>query len=134
MTPKGAPILLFDGVCNLCNGVVQFVIRQDPKGKILFASQQSNVGQRLLDQYNLPDLQSVILIEGDKVYRNSDAALRLFHHLGGYWAALEVFKVIPSPFRNWVYRLIAGNRYRLFGKRKQCMIPTPEVRKRFLDL
>jgi predicted DCC family thiol-disulfide oxidoreductase YuxK len=125
-------IVLFDGVCNLCDNTVQFLLRHDLKKRLKFASQQSEAGQELLLRFGLPTLEGLVLLEGRKIFTGSDAALRLFRHLGGYWPALEVLRVFPRPLREWVYRFIARNRYRWFGKKEVCMVPTPEVRARFL--
>lgn len=128
------PIVLFDGVCNLCNGSVQFILRRDPAGKFRFASLQSDLGQRLLTERGLdPEaLDSVVVVDGDRFYRESDAALRIARDLKGAWKALTVFRLIPRPLRDWLYRLIARNRYSWFGKAETCWLPTPELRGRFL--
>jgi len=127
-----APVLLFDGVCNLCNGVVQFVLKNDRRGVLQFASQQSESGVSLLEQHKIPPMQGVVLLEGDTVFTGSDAALRLFRHLGGSWGALEVLRIFPRPLREFVYGFIARNRYKLFGKRESCMVPRAEWKSRFL--
>jgi predicted DCC family thiol-disulfide oxidoreductase YuxK len=128
------PIVLFDGVCNLCNGSVQFIIRHDRQGRFRFASLQSSVGQDLLARFGMDPgrLDSVILVEGDRWYKESDAALRIARGMSGGWKALTVFRVIPRPIRDAVYRLIARNRYRWFGEQETCWLPTPELRGRFL--
>lgn len=135
MEPSSHPILLFDGVCNLCSGAVQFVIRRDPEARFRFASLQSAVGQRYLDELPIDRqaLDSVILVEGGRWYGESDAVLRMARHLGGAWKALAVFRLIPRPVRDWAYRLVARHRYRWFGKKESCWLPTPELRRRFLD-
>lgn len=130
-------VVLFDGVCNLCNSTVQFIIRHDPKGQFQFASQQSEVGQKLLAAHGVSTSQaladSVVVIEGEKVWLESDAALHILYRLGGIWSVPAALWFLPKAFRDWVYRLIAKNRYRIFGQRESCMIPTPEHKKRFLD-
>lgn len=128
------PILLFDGICNLCNGAVQWIIERDPEGLFRFASLQSEAGQALLRQHGLSTtaIDTVVLIDRGRVYTRSDAALRAAHHLGGAWKLLTVFTYLPRTFRNTVYDWIARNRYRWFGQREQCMIPTPELKARFL--
>jgi len=128
------PIVLFDGVCNLCNGSVQFILRHDRQGRFRFASLQSSVGQDLQARLGMDPgrLDSVILVEGDRWYKESDAALRIARGMSGAWKALAVFRVIPRPIRDAVYRLIARNRYRWFGKQETCWLPTPELRGRFL--
>ena len=128
------PILLFDGVCNLCNGAVKFIIAQDPKGKYAFASLQSAVGEALLRRHNLPTqyIDTVVLVEDGKVYTRSSAGLRVAKGLGGVWALLYVFMVVPRPIRDAVYDFIARNRYRWFGRQESCMLPSPEIAERFL--
>ncbi|HSG38082.1 MAG TPA: thiol-disulfide oxidoreductase DCC family protein [Thermoanaerobaculia bacterium] len=128
------PIVLFDGVCNLCSGSVQFILQRDPAGKFRFASLQSDHGQRLLTERGIDPkaLDSVVVIDGGRLYRESDAALRIARDLKGAWKVLTVFRVIPRPLRDWAYRLIARNRYRWFGKAETCWLPTPELRGRFL--
>jgi predicted DCC family thiol-disulfide oxidoreductase YuxK len=128
------PIVLFDGVCNLCNGSVQFIIRHDRQGRFRFASLQSSVGQDLQARFGMDPgrLDSVILVEGDRWFKESDAALRIARGMSGAWKALAVFRVIPRPIRDAAYRLIARNRYRWFGKQETCWLPTPELRGRFL--
>jgi predicted DCC family thiol-disulfide oxidoreductase YuxK len=128
-------IILFDGICNLCNSFVQFVIRHDPERKFRFGSLQSATGKALLEQFEpeqgRPD--SVVLLAEGKVYRQSAAALKIFRELGGPWSLLYGFMVIPPFIRDAVYRLIAQNRYRMFGKSAECMIPSAELRDRFLE-
>ncbi|MCF6410166.1 thiol-disulfide oxidoreductase DCC family protein [Pseudalkalibacillus salsuginis] len=127
-------ILLFDGECNLCNGIVQFVIKRDPNTKFQFAALQSETGQKLLKEYDLPNqFDSFIMIEGGKAYQKSSAALRVVSHLNGGWRLFTVFKIIPTPIRDVIYNFIARNRYKWFGKRDSCMIPTPDIKSRFLD-
>lgn len=133
-TGEKRPILLFDGVCNLCNASVQFVIRNDKKQQFQFASLQSEAAQKLLTQFNLPPkaLDSVVLIAGEKVFLRSAAALEIARKLGGIWALAYVFIVVPRPIRDAVYDWVARNRYRWFGKQQACMVPTPELKSRFL--
>lgn len=134
---EGKTVVLFDGVCNLCNGTVQFIIRHDPKGQFRFASQQSEAGQRLLAQYGIQTSQaladSVVVIEDGRVYFESDAALHILYRLGGFWGKLYLFRLLPRSWRDWLYRLVARNRYAIFGKQESCMIPTPDLRQRFLE-
>lgn len=126
-------VILFDGVCNFCDASVQFILNRDPKGIFHFASLQSEAGQNLVEKYNVPaDVDSMILIEDDKVYYKSTAALRISRHLQGAWKWLYGFIIIPSPIRNIVYDLIAKNRYKWFGQKESCMLPPPNIRKRFL--
>jgi len=127
------PVILFDGVCNFCDASVQFILQRDPKETFHFASIQSEAGQELLRKHNVPaNMDSMILIENDKVYYKSSAALRISRHLQGAWKLLYVFMVVPSPIRNLVYDVIAKNRYKWFGQKESCMLPPPNVRKRFL--
>lgn len=127
-------VLLFDGVCNLCNSSVNFILARDPKAKFRFASLQSDEGQALLQEFEdrPSDLSSVVLIEDGQLYARSDAALRVARQLSGGWPLLYAFIVLPRALRDAVYDWIARNRYRWFGKRDSCMMPSPELRSRFL--
>jgi predicted DCC family thiol-disulfide oxidoreductase YuxK len=129
------PVLLFDGVCNLCNGAVRFVAERDPRGVFRFASLQSEAGQALLRQHGLRagDFDSVVLVDGARVLTKSAAALAVAARLSGGWPALSAFRFVPRPLRDAVYDLVARHRYRVFGRTDECMIPTPELRGRFLD-
>ena len=124
------PLLLFDGYWNLCNKVAQFVIKADKKKKFLFASLQSESGQTQLKRFDLPieDFNTLVLIIGDKYYLKSTAGLNVFKVLGGFWKLLYVLMLIPRPFRDFVYILIAKNRYKIFGKRDTCGIPMVSIR------
>jgi len=128
-------VILFDGICNLCNGIVQFIIKRDPKGKFRFASLQSESGQKLLGKFGLPsdEFDSIVLIEGEQYFLKSTAGLRIIKELGGHWKLLFVFIYLPASFRDFIYDQIASSRYRIFGKRESCMIPTPELKARFLE-
>jgi predicted DCC family thiol-disulfide oxidoreductase YuxK len=128
------PIILFDGICNLCNGAVQYVIKHDAEAVFQFASLQSEAGQNLLQQYNLPknNFNSFVLIEEDKVYTKSTAALKVAKQLNGGIKLLYGFIIVPAFIRNCVYNIIASNRYKWFGKKNECMIPTPSLQSRFL--
>ncbi|WP_312096453.1 thiol-disulfide oxidoreductase DCC family protein [Niallia sp.] len=125
-------IILFDGVCNLCNSSVQFIIKRDPKKQFFFASLQSEVGKSLLEKHHLSDVDSVVLIKKNKRYIESDAALEICRYLSNGWKLLTILKIIPSFLRDPLYRYIARNRYKWFGKRESCMLPTEEMKKRFL--
>jgi len=129
------PIILFDGVCNLCNNSVQFVIKHDTDNKFMFAALQSPTGQALLQQYNLPqqELNSFVLIKDEKVYLKSTAALNVAKNLNGPVKLLYGFIIVPEFIRNAVYNFIAKNRYKWFGKKESCMIPTPALQSRFLN-
>ena len=128
-------IILFDGVCNLCNGRVQFVIQHDKEKQIHFAALQSETGRRLLQEYRVAgnNLQSFVFIEKGKAYTQSTAALRVCKYLDGLYKIFYAFLIIPRFIRDAVYRVIANNRYKWFGKREACMIPSPDVKARFLD-
>ncbi len=126
-------VVLFDGVCNFCNGGVNFIIRHDGGKKFKFAPLQSEIGQELQAKYGIgEDVDSIILVENDKAYTHSTAGLRVAKGLGGLWSLGYVFIVVPAFIRDWAYRMFARNRYRLFGRQDACMLPTPEVRERFL--
>jgi len=127
-------IILFDGVCNLCNGFVRFVIKQDAKAKFKFCSLQSETAKSILSGYNLnPEgLNSVVLIAQGKAYSKSDAALKILQHLGGFWLLTAVFFIIPRFFRNALYNFVAQNRYRWFGKSANCTLPNQDLQNRFL--
>jgi len=134
-TKDAEAILLFDGVCNLCNGAVQFIVRRDPTGRVHFAALQSEVAPQLLAEYGLPAdyLKTIVLIENGRAYTHSTAALRIARLLRAPWPVFYyAFVWIPRPLRDLVYSLIAQNRYRIFGKQEACMVPTPALRSRFL--
>jgi len=128
------PTILFDGVCNFCNGTVNFVIKRDKKFLLKFAALQSEAGQQLLKQFNLPSnvFNSFIFIEDGNVYTQSTAALKVCKYLTALWPLLYGFIIVPKFIRNGIYKWIAKNRYKWFGKREQCMMPTPQLRDRFL--
>lgn len=126
-------IVLFDGVCNFCNGAVNFIIRHDAGKKFKFTPLQSEAGQELRAKFNIgEDVDSIILIENDKAYLHSTAGLRVARGLGGIWALGYAFIIVPAFIRDWAYKLFAKYRYRLFGRQDACMLPTPDVRERFL--
>jgi predicted DCC family thiol-disulfide oxidoreductase YuxK len=129
------PVILFDGVCNLCSGSVQFIIKHDPKHQFRFASLQSGLGQQVLQEFNLPVQQfgSFILLEKGVAYTKSAAALRVTKKLSGLWSGLYAFMIVPAFIRNAVYDVVARNRYKWFGKKDACWIPTPELKGLFLD-
>jgi predicted DCC family thiol-disulfide oxidoreductase YuxK len=132
---RDKPIILFDGVCNLCTWSVRFVLERDPAGRFQFASIQSPKGGDLYRSCgHLPEaIETFVLIEGGRCYTKSDAAIRVARGLSGFWRWLWILIVVPRPVRNWGYDLIAGNRYRLFGRTDQCMIPDRDVSDRFID-
>ncbi|MBU8729177.1 thiol-disulfide oxidoreductase DCC family protein [Cytobacillus firmus] len=126
-------IILFDGECNFCDQSVQFIIKRDPRGHFKFAALQSYSGKELLNKHNAPpDKDSFVLIEDNNCYYKSSAALRVCKNLEGAWKIPYVLLVIPKPIRDFFYGLIAKNRYKWFGKKESCMLPSPEERKRFL--
>jgi len=128
-------ILLFDGVCNLCNGAVNFIIDRDPAGKFKFAALQSDFGQEQLEKlgFNKEDFDSLVLLSQDKVYKKSTAALKIAKKLNGLYPLLYAFIIIPPFIRHAIYDLIARNRYKWFGKQDSCRIPTPDLRARFVE-
>ena len=128
-------IILFDGVCNLCNGTVHFLLKRDKKECFRFAALQSASGQKLLKHHELSstDLDTFVLIAEGCCYTKSTAALIVTKKLGQGWPLLYGFIIVPQFMRDFVYSLIAKHRYRIFGKKKQCMVPAPEVEHRFLQ-
>ncbi len=128
-------VVLFDGVCNLCNGAVQFIIRRDRHDRFRFASLQSQAASQLLGTDAPPtgeDPSSIIVLADGRSYDTSDAILRITQDLGPAWSWLRIFKVIPKGLRDALYRFVARNRYRWLGKRDYCMVPTPELKAKFL--
>lgn len=128
-------IVLFDGVCNFCNFWIQFALKRDRKGKLKFTTLQGEAAKQLLPQYGINPsiLTSVIFIDKGKVYKESTAALRVCMYLDGFWKLFYGLIIIPSIIRDFIYKWIGKNRYKWFGKRETCMLPTPEQRKRFLE-
>jgi len=128
------PIVLFDGICNYCNAMVNFAIRNDKKAILKFAPLQSEAGNRLKEEYKIaPGIDSVILIEKGKVYTYSDAAIRIAKYLRWPAKTFYSFIIVPKIIRQPFYKWIARNRYKWFGKKEECMVPTPDVKSRFLD-
>jgi predicted DCC family thiol-disulfide oxidoreductase YuxK len=126
-------VILFDGVCNLCNGIVQFVMKRDKKKQIKFASLQSDIGQKMvLKHYGTTTIDSFIFVDNGKAYMKSSAGLRVCKHLSGPWKLLIIFIIIPTPIRDFFYSIIAKNRYKWFGKSETCMMPTKDMKDRFL--
>jgi len=134
MVHTNNPIILFDGVCNFCNSAINFVLKQDKKGIFRFAPLQSEAGQKLLQEHNLStkEFDSFVLIDNGKVYKKSAASLRVMNRLPWYWKEAQILRIIPTVFRDAIYDFIASNRYKWFGKKDQCMIPTREMRSKFL--
>jgi predicted DCC family thiol-disulfide oxidoreductase YuxK len=132
--PRAASVVLFDGVCNLCNGSVDFLLRREKSGRLRFASLQSDVAKRLLAEHRkADDLSSIVLIEDGRVFTRSDAALRLLAHLRAPWPLFGALRLVPRPLRDLVYDQVARHRYSWFGRRSSCRVPTAEERARFLD-
>lgn len=127
-------ILLFDGVCNLCISVVNFTIKRDSKEKFKFAALQSESGQALLKKFGLPtnDFDSFVFICGEKYFLKSSAGLHVLRELGGVWKLFYAFIIFPGPLRDSIYSIVAKTRYNIFGKQDTCIIPTAEVKRRFL--
>jgi predicted DCC family thiol-disulfide oxidoreductase YuxK len=133
--PAGGPILIFDGVCNICAFGVGIVLRHDRDGVFRFAFAQGPVGSALKKRYGLPDgdLETVALVEGGQCYVKSTAALRVLARLPWPWRLGVVFRVLPRALRDFLYTRVARNRYRWFGQKESCFLPPPHVRDRFLD-
>ncbi len=129
------PLILFDGICNFCNYWVNFAIKRDHKKKLRFTTLQGETAKQLLPQYHInpTSLSSVILIDKGKAYTQSSAALRMYRYLDGGWKLFYGLMIIPKFIRDFFYNIIARNRYKWFGKKDVCMVPTPELRERFLD-
>ena len=129
------PILLFDGHCNLCNAWVQYVVKRDSSSTIRFASLQSGAGRRLLEEHKIDAnyIDSLVLFEEERFSVSSNAVLRTLSYFDGWERHLIFLSVVPRSLRDLVYRFIAKNRYKWFGKREQCMVPTAELSKRFLQ-
>ena len=140
--PGANPIILYDGVCGLCNRLVQFLLKHDREGRLRFAALQSDFAAKVLGRHGIDpkDLDTVHVIEnydqpGERVLQRSDAILRAGRELGGFYgASSSIARVVPRPLRDVVYKLVATNRYRMFGKYDTCMLPDPDQRSRFLDI
>lgn len=130
-TEISQPVIYFDGVCNLCNAAVNWVIDRDLKGVFLFASLQSSFAAGRLPAHLRDGLPGLVLEWRGQLYFKSDAALQIARILGGWWRLLSGLRIIPLFFRDWVYDAIAARRYRWFGKMDACRVPTPELAARF---
>lgn len=131
---KETSIVLFDGLCHLCSGAVQFLIRHDPHRHFKFASLQSDIGRLYLEKHvELQNMDSLILVEKGRNYTESTAVLRVTRRLSGVWPLCSALLIIPSPLRDWAYRWIARRRYQRFGQRTECLLPSPELKDRFLS-
>jgi predicted DCC family thiol-disulfide oxidoreductase YuxK len=127
-------IILFDGVCNLCSGAVKFIVKRDRRAQFRFASLQSSFAQKQLEQMgvNVDRANTMILIHGQYIFQRSDAVLEIARRLDGLWPVFYAARIIPRFIRDAMYKLVASNRYRLFGKKESCMVPTQELRARFI--
>lgn len=132
---KHSGVVIFDGVCNLCNGAVNFIIKRDPEARFLFTPSQSEVAGMLARRHNLQESfdETFVLIQANKCYYRSDAALEIASQLTGGWGLLRALRIIPAGLRDWVYRIVAGHRYDWFGRRDVCMMPTDDVARRFVN-
>ncbi len=136
MIEAGKKIILFDGVCNLCNNAINFVIKRDKNDVFRYASLQSEIGKKLIAERNIDisKIDSILLIDPKiAYYHKSTAALQISKQLSGIYPLLSVFLVVPQSLRDWIYDIIAKNRYKWFGKKESCMIPTPELKALFID-
>lgn len=128
------PILFFDGVCGLCNRFIDFVLKHDRFGRVVFAPLQGETAAERLTADDVAVLDTVVFLDNDRVTRRSSAIVRVLIQLGGFWRLLgSLLWVIPRPMRDLGYRVVAKNRYRFFGKKETCRMPTPDERARFLD-
>jgi predicted DCC family thiol-disulfide oxidoreductase YuxK len=140
--PDANPIVLYDGVCGLCNGLVQFLLKHDKEGRLRFAALQSDFAEQVLGRHGIDakDLDTVRVVEnydqpGERVLQRSDVILRAGRELGGFLGvSSSIAKIVPRALRDLVYRFVATNRYRVFGKYDTCMLPDPNQRSRFLDI
>lgn len=128
-------VIFFDGVCNLCNASVQFAIEHDKQDVFKFTALQGNYAKAILPKFNidLERINSIILVENDRLYTKSSAALRIAKKLNGFWPMLYAFMIIPKFIRDWFYDIIAKNRYKWWGKQESCWVPTPELKEKFYD-
>ena len=135
-----AAVLLYDGLCGFCNGSVRMILRHDRRGTLRFAALQSDYGRAAIERHpELKGVDSVVMLEAspggeERVYVRSDAALRVASYLGGVWKLFLIARLVPAPARDFLYDLFARYRYRLFGKYDTCLLPAPEVRRRFIDV
>ena len=129
------PILLFDGHCNFCNAWVRLIVSRDAAKKILFAHLQSSVGRKMLEEHKIDVnyIDSLVFFEEERFSVSSTAALRIYSYLNGWERHLQLLAVVPRPFRDALYHFFAKYRYKWFGRSEQCMVPTPELRERFLS-
>ena len=126
-------IVFFDGVCNLCQGSVRYLIKHDKKGVLKFASLQGNYAKDFVNEAEIQSMQSILFFDGKMLYKKSTAVLKLSRLLGGWYQLLLLGYILPRFFRDWLYNIVAKNRYRWFGKKDQCMLPSKGFENRFLD-
>lgn len=129
-------VVIFDGVCNFCNGAVNFIIKRDPEGVFLFTPMQSDLSQELMSRHQIHNagVDTFLLIKNDECFVFSSAALEIAKYLTGYWYLFNALKVIPEPVRDAFYKLFACNRYRLFGRKDTCMVPNENMESRFIGI
>ena len=129
-------IIILDGVCNFCNGAINFIIKHDPNETFAFTPMQTELASFLAKKHNITDvgLDTLVLVKNGQCYKWADAVLEITKDLSGYWHLFNILKIIPGSIRDFFYKLFAKNRYRLFGKRNVCMVPTEEVKRRFVGL
>ncbi|HEX9757226.1 MAG TPA: thiol-disulfide oxidoreductase DCC family protein [Nitrospiria bacterium] len=129
------PLILFDGVCNLCTGTTIFLIKRDKQKHFKLALMQSPLGQKLLADFGLPqkDFTTFVLVTHEGHFTKSTAVLKIIKEMPGGWSLLYSFIIIPKPIRDWVYEFVAKNRFRFFGRRQTCLVPTEDIKDRFLD-
>ena len=135
MTAENKKIILFDGVCNLCNGAVQFIIKHDKKDVFRFVALQSELGKEICNYIGIDQtkIDSIVLYNPNVAYYyKSSAIIEISEDLGGLYSLISIFKIFPEKFRNYIYDYIATNRYKWYGKKESCMIPTPELKAKFL--
>lgn len=131
--PIKSQIIFFDGICTLCNGAVDFIIKRDKKNSFRFASLQSEIAGSYLPDPMLSSLSTIVLYANGKLYTESDAAIHIAAQLGGAWSIFKFFLIVPKFLRDGIYKLVSKNRYKWFGKRNTCRLPTAEERHRFLE-
>ena len=129
-------IVVFDGVCNFCNSAVNFIIKRDTAGVFAFAPLQTGLAKQLMKKHKIynAEVDTFLLIKNDQCFVFSTAALEITKDLAGFWFLFNVFRVVPSPIRDYIYKVFGRNRYRLFGRQEACMIPTEGVRSRYIGL
>ena len=135
--PKDKHIILFDGVCNFCNDSVRFVMKRDKKDLYRYASLQSDLGRQMTEERGIDTSEvdsTILIVPGEAYYLKSDAALEISKNLNALYPLLNIFSIIPRSLRDYVYDIVARNRYKWFGKKEECQIPTPEERSKFLDI